>query len=166
MLSISSGRGERLLDEVIATYAASVAKDAVQNMTQDAFPFNFIMERSLQHFGNSALDKKAKQEVRITKYGVDFGARKKHQRFRLTGVRHRGRPRQNYRRLNYRTQALCWGGGKEYSGFAVRSQADGFPETFAHNLPGMELTSILDVLRSLIAALPLRIFPLLSRTSF
>ncbi|HCZ22259.1 MAG TPA: hypothetical protein DHU72_02010 [Rikenellaceae bacterium] len=126
-MSISSGRGERLLDEVIATYAASVAKDAVQNMTQDAFPFNFIMERSLQHFGNSALDKKAKQEVRITKYGVDFGARKKHQRFRLTGVRHRGRPRQNYRRLNYRTQALCWGGERNIPDLPSEARQTAFP---------------------------------------
>lgn len=37
-------RGERLLDEVIATYAAPVAKDAVQDMTQDAFTFNFVRE--------------------------------------------------------------------------------------------------------------------------
>lgn len=69
-------RGKRLLNEVIATYAAPIAKDAVQDMTQDAFPFNFIREYNLQHFGHSALDKKAKQEVRVTKYGVDFGVRK------------------------------------------------------------------------------------------
>lgn len=41
------------------------------------------------------------------------------------------------------------GGGKEYSGFAVRSQPDDFPEAFAHNLLRMEFTSILDVLRLL-----------------
>lgn len=52
--------------------------------------------------------------------------------------------------------------GKEYSGFAVRSQPDDLPETFAYNLSGMEFTYC----DSLIAALPLRIFPLLSRTSF
>lgn len=40
-------------------------------------------------------------------------------------------------------------GGKEYSGFAVRSQPDDFPEAFAHNLLRMEFTSILDVLRLL-----------------
>lgn len=40
-------------------------------------------------------------------------------------------------------------GGKEYSGFAVRSQPDDFPEVFAHNLLRMEFTSILDVLRLL-----------------
>lgn len=41
------------------------------------------------------------------------------------------------------------GGKKEYSGFAVRSQPDDFPEAFAHNLLRMEFTSILDVLRLL-----------------
>lgn len=41
------------------------------------------------------------------------------------------------------------GGEKEYSGFAVRSQPDDFPEAFAHNLLRMEFTSILDVLRLL-----------------
>lgn len=40
-------------------------------------------------------------------------------------------------------------GGKEYCGFAVRSQLDDLPETFAYNLSGMEFTSILDALRLL-----------------
>lgn len=40
-------------------------------------------------------------------------------------------------------------GGKEYSGFAVRSQPDDFTEAFVHNLLRMEFTSILDVLRLL-----------------
>lgn len=140
-------RGERLLNEVIATYSAPVAKDAVQDMTQDAFPFNFIREYNLQHFGHSALDKKAKQEVRVTKYGVDFGVRKNintssGQAFVIAtdlvkaigdGI------------IGHKSSA----GGKEYSGFAVRSQPDDFLEAFAHNLPRMEFTSILDVLRLL-----------------
>lgn len=140
-------RGERLLDEVIATYAAPVAKDAVQDMTQDALPFNFIRECNLQHFGHSALDEKAKQEMRITKYGVDFGVRKNidtsaAQAFVIAtdlvktigdGI------------IGHESSA----GGKEYSGFAVRSQPDDLPKTFADNLPGMEFTSILDVLRLL-----------------
>lgn len=146
-------RGERLLDEVIATYAAPVAKDAVPDMTQDALPFNFIRECNLQHFGHSALDEKAKQEMRITKYGVDFGVRKNidtsaAQAFVIVtdlvktigdGI------------IGHKSSA----GGKEYSGFAVRSQPDDLPKTFADNLPGMEFTSILDVLRLLDSALPL-----------
>lgn len=122
-------RGERLLDEVIATYAAPVAKDAVQDMTQDALPFNFIRECNLQHFGHSALDEKAKQEMRITKYGVDFGVRKNintsaAQAFVIAtdlvktigdGI------------IGHNSSA----GGKEYSGFAVRSQPDDLPKTFA-----------------------------------
>lgn len=35
----------------------------------------------------------------------------KHQHFHPTGVRHRDRPRQSYRRRNHRTQVLCWGKG-------------------------------------------------------
>ena len=140
-------RGERLLDEVIATYAAPVAKDAVQDMTQDALPFNLIRECNLQHFGHSALDEKAKQEVRIAKYGMDFGVRKNintsaGQAFVIAtdlvktigdGI------------IGHKSSA----GGKEYSGFAIRSQPDDLPKTFAYNLSGMEFTSILDVLRLL-----------------
>lgn len=140
-------RGERLLDEVIATYAAPVAKDAVQDMTQDAFPFNFIRECNLQHLSHSALYKKAKQEVCITKYGVDFGVRKNidtsaGQAFVIAtdlvkaigdGI------------IGHKSPV----GGNEYSGFAVRSQPNDLPETFAHNLPGMEFASVPDVLRLL-----------------
>lgn len=140
-------RGERLLNEVIATYAAPVAKDAVQDMTQDAFPFNFIREYSLQHFGHSALDKKAKQEVRVTKYGVDFGVRKNIN----TSARQASVIATNLVKAIgdgiIRHQSSAW--GKEYSGFAVRGQPDDLPETFAYNLSGMEFTSILDVLRLL-----------------
>ena len=116
-------------------------------MTQDAFPFNFIREYNLQHFGHSALDKKAKQEVRVTKYGVDFGVKKNIN----TSTRQASVIATDLVKaigdgiIGHKSSA----GGKEYSGFAVRSQPDDFPEAFAHNLLRMEFTSILDVLRLL-----------------
>ena len=139
--------GERLLDEVVATYAAPVAEDAVQDMTQDAFPFDFIGECSLQQFGHSALDKKAKQEVRITEYGVDFGVRKNIDTFagQASVIAADLVKTVGDGIIGHKSSA----GGKEYSGFAVRSQPDDLPETFTYNLSGMELASILDVLRLL-----------------
>lgn len=136
---------KRLLDEVIAAYTAPVAKDAVQDMTQDTFSFNFIREYNLQHFGHSALDEKVKQEVRITKYGVDFGVKKN------INTSTRQAPVIATDPVKIIGDGIIGhessAGGKKYSGFAVRSQLGDLPETFAHNLSGMVFTSILDVLR-------------------
>lgn len=85
--------------------------------------------------------------MRVTKYGVDFGVRKNintssGQAFVIAtdlvkaigdGI------------IGHKSSA----GGKEYSGFAVRSQPDDLPETFAYDPSGMEFTSILYVLRLL-----------------
>lgn len=139
--------GKGLLDEIITTYAASITENAVQNMAQDTFTLDLIRESRFQDFCHSNPCKEAKQEMSITEDSMDFSFREN---------------------VNTATRQPIIGTGnlvktvgdgiigheaplrrKKYAGLAVRREPDDLSEPLAHNLPGMELAPILDVLRLL-----------------
>lgn len=140
-------RSERLLDKIVAAYAASVAENTVQDMTQNSFALNFIRKGCLQDFRHPDLCKEAKQQMCIAEDCM----------YLSIWENINAAPGQALVGTDNLIKAI--GNGivgdkaplrrKEYAGFAVRSKPDNFTETLAHNLPGMELAPILDVLRFL-----------------
>ena len=139
--------GKGLLDEVVTTYAASIAENAVQNMAQDTFTLDLIRESRLQDFCYPGLREKAKQEMSIAKNGM------------YLRIRENVNAPAGQTLIGAGNLIKTVGNGivghkpslrrKEYPGFAVRRKPDNFSEAFAHNLSGMELATIPYVLRLL-----------------
>ena len=140
-------RGKRLLDKVVTTYAAPITENTVQDVAQNSFALNFIRKGCLQDFRHPDLCKEAKQQMCIAEDSVDFSIG---ENVNATA----GQPLISAGNLVKSVGNGIVGdktplGRKEYAGFAVRSEPDNFTESLTHNLSGMELAPILDVLRFL-----------------
>ena len=135
-------RGEGLLHEAVAADAAPVPKDAVQDVAQHPLTVRFLRECLLQDAGHSRLDEEVHQKIRVAEYGMDLRLGK---------------------HVNVAGKALVIPAdlikavgngvvgheaalrGEKDAALAVSTEPYDLPEALAYDLPGVELSSVLDV---------------------
>ncbi len=137
----------------------------MQDVAQDSFAFNLIRESRLQHFRQTGLDEETKQKMRVTEDSVNLRLRKDIDASAdktLVGaghfvkavrdgiVRHKAAPRRE----------------RNIPDLPSRASQTTFPRRSRTICREWNLPPSLTYRDSLIAALPLRIFPSPSLTSF
>ena len=135
-------RRERLLHEAVTPDPASIPENAVQNVTQDPLAVGLLRKGSLQDIRHARLHEEVHQQVGVSEHGVDLRLRKD---FHVAG-----KPLVIPADL---VEAVGNGivghetalRGEEDAALAVAAKPHDLPQALPHDLPGVELPSVLDV---------------------